>query len=149
MRGVLLIVVLLMGAGAALAQQPIHAPDLGRAALASRAALRYPQPVRVGDLIGRDVLEPTEAQPILGHVDAVVRRADGGIDMIVRFGGLFGFGSRPIAVPIEAMALLGEYVSILDFTPAQLKTFPTDDGAGETALPANDTIRVGLVGPFH
>jgi hypothetical protein len=149
MRGLLLTVVMLACAGGAFAQQAIHAAAFDRAALAARAAQRYPQPVRVGDLIGRDVLKPTEAQHILGHVDAVVRRADGGIDMVLSFGGLFGLGSRPIAVPIEAMALLGEYVSILDFTPAQLKAFPTDDGAGETALPANDTIRVGLVGPFH
>ena len=45
--------------------------------------------------------------------------------MIVRFGGVLGIGTRPIAVPVEAVALMGEYVAILDFTPDQLAGFST------------------------
>ncbi len=119
------------------------------ATLAAREARRFPQPVRVGDLIGRDVLKPVEAQPILGTVAAVVRRKDGGLDVIVQFGGVLGFGARPIAVPIEAMALMGPFMAVMDFSPAQLQTFPTDDGAGLPPVPPNDVIRVGIVKPFH
>jgi hypothetical protein len=62
---------------------------------------------------------------------------------------VLGFGARPVAVPADAMALLGEWVSVLDFTPAQLATFPTADAAGLTPLPPDAVIRVGLTKPFH
>jgi hypothetical protein len=120
------------------------APDL-----AQQAARRFPQPVIVGTLIGRDVLAPNEAQPILGHVAAVDRRPDGKIDMILRYGGVLGIGSRLIAVPVDAMALLGEYVAVVGYTPAELNRFPPADPAAEAAVSPGETIRVGLVGPFH
>ncbi len=142
----LLVVMTLLAVGP-LAQAADPLPSL--ATLQAREARRFPQPVRVGDLIGRDVLKPIEAQPILGHVDAIVRRPDGGLDVIVRTGGVLGFGARPIAVPIEAMALMGQFMAIMDFTPDQLGTFPTNDGAGLQPVPTVDTIRVGIVKPFH
>jgi hypothetical protein len=140
-------VLLVLFAGGALAQAATPLPQLP--ALQAREARRFPQPVRVGDLIGRDVLKPVEAQTILGHVAAVVRRKDGGLDVVVRFGGVLGFGARPIAVPIEAMALMGQFMAVMDFTPDQLGTFPTDDGAGLQPVPADEVIRVGIVKPFH
>jgi hypothetical protein len=79
----------------------------------------------------------------------MVRRKDGGLVMIIRFGGVFGIGARAIAVPLDAVALMGEYVAVMDFTPDQLRAFATDDGAADTPLSANDTIRVGIVKPFH
>ncbi len=142
-----LLVVMLLSAGAALAQTVPPLPTL--TTLAERQARRFPQPVRVGDLIGRDVLKPIEAQPVLGHVASVVRREDGGLDVIVRFGGVLGFGARPIAIPIEAMALMGEFMAVMDFTPDQLRTFQTNDGAGLQAVAPDATIRVGIVKPFH
>jgi hypothetical protein len=36
--------------------------------LAASAAMRFPQPVRVGDLLGREVLQPVESQNVLGTV---------------------------------------------------------------------------------
>lgn len=124
------------------------APGPGLPTLAERTAKRFPQPVRVGDLIGRQVLEPTEAQHVLGRVGTIVRHADGSLAVIVRFGGVLGIGTRPIAVPVEAVALMGEYVAILDFTPDQLEGFPTSADAGPSLAP-DDVIRVGLAKPFH
>jgi hypothetical protein len=147
MRAYLLWAVLLACSGAALAQSPAAPSE--RQTLMQHAERRFPQPVMVGALIGRDVLEPIEAQPILGHVKSVVRVKDGGLDMIVTIGGILGFGARPVAVPVEAMALLGEYVACMDFSPEQLQAFQTDDGSGDTPLAANDTIKVGLAKPFH
>jgi hypothetical protein len=141
-----LLVVMTLSAGAALAQAAAPPPV---PTLAQRQERRFPQSVRVGALIGRDVLKPIEAQPILGHVMAVVRGKEGGLDVIVRYGGLLGFGSRPIAIPIEAMALMGEFMAVMDFTPAQLATFPTDDGAGLQPIAPDEIIRVGIVKPFH
>ncbi|HYZ64427.1 MAG TPA: hypothetical protein VE650_18405 [Acetobacteraceae bacterium] len=123
-----------------------QAPD--RASLAEHAARRYPQPVRVGDLIGREVLEPKESQTVLGRVAAIRRAQDGGIDLVMRYGGLLGFGTRLISVPIEAVALLGEYVAMVGLTPDQLAALPTAPEQG-TALGPDETIRVGLVRPFH
>ena len=117
--------------------------------LTEMAARRFPQPVRVGDLLRRTVLQPTEAQPKLGRVRDIVARADGAISVVMEYGGLFGFGARPIAVPVEAMALLGEYVQVVGFTPAQLDALATFDGAGATPLPPDRVIRVGLAKPSH
>jgi hypothetical protein len=137
----------------ALACRPVLAqeasPQQTQATLTEHAAHRFPQPVRVGDLIGREVLKPVEAQPVLGHVASIVRRKDGGLDLIIRFGGVLGIGARPISVPVEAVALMGEFVAVMDFSPEQLAAFATDDGAADSALAANETIRVGIVKPFH
>ena len=116
---------------------------------AERAAKRFPQPVRVGDLIGRQVLRPTETQSVLGRVAAITRRADGGIDVVVRFGGVLGLGTRLIAVPVEAVALLGEHVVAMDLTPEALQALPTVDGRGAGPLAPDEFIRVGLTKPSH
>jgi len=127
-------------------------PAAGSAAAAAgaeRAAHRFPQPVRVGDLIRRQVLRPVEQQDVLGRVADVVRRPDGAILIVVGVGGVLGLGVRPVAVPLEAMALLGEHLAVLDLTPGQLRALPTFDPAGTTPLAADQTIRVGLTRPFH
>jgi len=84
----------------------------------------------------------------------VARRPDGAILVVVdiagpSLGGALGLGVRPVAVPVEAMALLGEYMALIDLTPGQLRALPTFDPAGTAPVPPDDTIRVGLVRPFH
>ena len=123
--------------------------DDGDETLAEKAAERFPQPVAAGTLLHRTVLEPQESQPVLGHVAGLVRAGDGTISVVVTYGGFLGFDARPIAVPIDAMTLLGDAMEIVDFTPAQLKTFPTFDGAGTTPLPADQVVKVGLSRPSH
>ncbi len=113
------------------------------------AKARFPQPVQVGQLIGRDVLQPLESQPLLGHVRRLVRKPDGAIDVIVDYGGWFGWGARPIAVPLSAMALLGADMSIFGYRPDQLATFPTVTADAGQVLPAGETIQVGLTKPAH
>jgi hypothetical protein len=117
--------------------------------LAESTAMRFPQPVRVADLIGREVLRPVESQEILGRVRRLVRDQDGQIMVVVDFGGFLGFGARPIAVPVDAMVLLGQDMEIVAFTPEQLRRFPTFSPSGTTEV-ANDTIiKVGLAKPSH
>jgi len=136
----------------ALAQTP---PPLSPP-LAAAVAARFPQPVQVGALIGRTVLQPLESQPVLGHVAAVATSSDGTVIVVVnyggwfgRFGGVFGIGARPIAVPVAAMTLLGPYMEIVGFTPQQLDRFPTFHDAGAVPLPPEDDIAVGLSKPSH
>lgn len=127
---------------------PAWAQPQPRALYAAKAAKRFPQPVRAGDLIGRDVLEPTERQTGLGRVAALRRAEDGGVDVLIRTGGLLGVGSRLVAVPIEAVALLGEHVALMDLSPAELRALPYA-AAPAQAFAQDETIRVGLVRPFH
>ncbi len=112
------------------------------------AGRRFPQPVRVGDLLGRTVLQPLESQPVLGRVERLVRRGDGRVDVVIRYGGVLGLGSRPIAVPLAATAVLGEYLEVVDDTPDQLDRFPTDAGTA-AALAPDEVVRVGLARPSH
>jgi hypothetical protein len=135
--------------GAAVAQgaNPAVGPAV-LASLAAQTARRFPQPVRVGDLIGRQVLQPTESQQVLGHVAAIANGPDG-VEAIVTYGGFLGFGTHPIAVPIDGLALLGQYVVATGFTPAQLAAFPMADAAATTKLAPDSVIRMGIVGPYH
>ncbi len=57
-----------------------------------KMARRYPQPVRVGDLIGRAIVD--DATSTIGRVQAVVQTGDGKIRLVTPYGGLLGFGSR-------------------------------------------------------
>ncbi len=79
--------------------------------------MRFPQPVRVGDLIGRDVRRPVRSQQSLGEVRDVVRRSDGQIAIVIRYGGRLGIGGRLIAVPVDAMVPLGDVVEPVAFSP--------------------------------
>jgi hypothetical protein len=115
---------------------------------ATFAAKRFPQPVRVGDLLHRAVLEPVESRRILGHVDQVIHTGSGKEAIVMTFGGFWGIGARRIAVPIDAMVLLGSELEVLDFTPQQLEQFPTYDGT-DSALGAEQIIHMGLAHPSH
>ena len=117
--------------------------------LAAAAMRRFPQPVQVGNLIDRPVLQPLESRPVLGRTRQVVQLRNGAVSVVVAYGGVFGLGSRLIAVPLDAMALLGTDLEIVGFTPEQLSGFPTYDGAGAIPVAPGDTIRVGLARPSH
>lgn len=111
--------------------------------------MRFPQPVRVGDLPGRPVLEPVESQDLLGRVRSVVQDREGRILVVIELGRWFGWTTRTIAVPVEAMVLVGDAVEIVTSTAAQLWMQPVFDGSGTTALATDATIRVGLAKPSH
>jgi hypothetical protein len=133
------------------AQSPLPGgmPPPSGMSLARSAAMRFPQPVRVGDLAGRTVLQPVESQVVLGTVERLVRLPDGEVDAVMRLGGLLGFGGRPIAVPIDAMVLLGRDMEVVAYTPAALRRFATFvDGTGVT-VPADSVVRIGLAKPSH
>jgi hypothetical protein len=115
---------------------------------ATFAAKRFPQPVRVGNLLHRSVLEPVESRWVLGHVDRVIRFDTGKEAIVMTFGGLFGFGAHRIAVPLDAMVLLGSELEVLDFTPQQLGAFPPYDGTG-SVLGTDEIIHMGLAHPSH
>jgi hypothetical protein len=135
--------------GAASAQHTAPSAPNTPVELSERARRRYPQAVRAGDLIRRQVLRPIEAQHVLGRVAALVRRPDGMVLVVINMGGLLGFGTRPVAVPLQAVALLGTHVALMDVTPEQLRALPDFEPTGTTPVPPGDTLRVGLTRPFH
>src|SRR5262245_4582454 len=107
---------------------------------------RFPQPARVRDLIGLPVLDDDDNT--LGYVQRVVRTHDGKIQLIVRYGGWFGWigwWQRPVAVPIEVVALLGPHVAALDMSPDQFRTAPTWQPSPDVReIGPDETIRVAI-----
>jgi hypothetical protein len=112
-------------------------------------AMRFPQPVRVGQLLGRVVLQPVESQTVLGYVRGVVQDGGDHVMVVISFGGFLGIGTRLIAVPLDAMVLLGEAVEVAAFTPSQLGGFATFTASGSTPVPPDTVVKVGLAKPSH
>jgi len=69
--------------------------------------------------------------------------------IVISLGGVLGLDTRPVAVPVEATALLGEYLAVMDLTPEQLQALPTFTAAGTQPLRPDQMIKVGLTRPFH
>ena len=113
----------------------------------AQAVDRFPQPVRVGDLIGRKLIGSKPSQPLLGHVRGVDRRPDGTAALRIETTSLLPWGGRVVDVPIAVVALLGEHVALMDLTSAQLDALPDSEQAAP--VPSQDHLRIGLVRPFH
>lgn len=135
----------------ALAQSPTPGgmPPPAGMSLAQSAAMRFPQPVRVGDLPGRAVIEPVEAQTMLGRVRSIVRDDRGTVLAVIRLDRWFGLRSRTVVIPIDAMVLVGDVLEPVIYTPAQLWQLPPFDLSSAVALSDDATIRVGLAKPSH
>ncbi len=136
---------------AALAQShtPGGMPPPSGMSLAQSNAMRFPQPVRVGDLLHRMVLRPVESQNVVGRVTQVVRDSSGTIEVVVAYGGFLGIGTRPIAVPLDATVLLGAEMEIVAYTPQQLRRLPTFAAAGTTPVAPETIVKIGLAKPSH
>ena len=109
---------------------------------AERMQARFPQPVRVGDLIGLPLLDDSSCT--LGRVREVVRTADDKIELIVSYGGLLGWGARPVAVPIEVVGIQGRELASLDMPRSEYAAAPTWRNAGAQALPNDAMIKIAL-----
>lgn len=103
---------------------------------------RYPQPVKVGDLIGLPVLDDHDRT--LGRVKGVVRTAGGKIQLIVPYGGFLGWRQRLVAVPIEVIGIAGRQLAALDMTRAEFDAASPWNDPHSQAIPASEVIRVGL-----
>ena len=124
--------------GAADPAQPPTQED----SLEARMARRFPQKVKVGDLIGLPVLDDDDVT--LGHVQQVVRNPHGKIRLIVTYSRWFGWFGRPVAVPIEAVAILAKQIASLDMQPAEYEKAPTWMAGADRPLAEGDIIRIAL-----
>jgi hypothetical protein len=107
-----------------------------------RMQRRYPQPVKVGDVIGLPLLDDQDRT--LGRITAVVRTPEGKLQLIIPYGGTLGFGKRRVAVPIEVVAIAGRQLAALDMDRAAFDAAPAWTETGGSALPPTETIRVAL-----
>jgi len=112
---------------------------------AARMARRWPQKVLVGALVGLPVND--DGDRTLGLVERVVRAPDGGIKLIVDYNrtfGWFGWFTRPVAVPIEVVAIYGKQIASLDMQPDAYAKAPTWMRGQEVDLPKDEVIRIAL-----
>jgi len=110
--------------------------------LEAKMARRFPQKVKVADLIGLPVLDDDDVT--LGHVQQVVRSPEGKIKLIVTYSRWFGWFGRPVAVPMEAVAILGKEIASLEMPPAEYKKAPTWVAGTDRPLPESEIIRIAL-----
>jgi hypothetical protein len=103
---------------------------------------RFPQPVRVGNLIGFPVLDQNAST--IGHVRQVVRTPQGEIELIVSYSRWWGWFGRPVAVPLVVVGIEGRQLVSLDMPLSAYAAAPTWRHNDDTALPDNATIRVAL-----
>jgi hypothetical protein len=107
-----------------------------------RMQRRFPQPVRVGDLIGLPVLDENDST--IGRIRHVVRTSGGKVQLIVPYGGVFGWGSRLVAVPIEVVGILGRQVATLEFDRPAFDAAPTWGVGSDQQLSPDDSILIAL-----
>jgi hypothetical protein len=103
---------------------------------------RFPQPARVGDLVGMPVLDLNSKT--LGYVQQVVQTSAGEIEFIVGYSRWWGWFGRPVAVPLEVLGIEGGHLVSLDMPLSEYDAAPTWHATGTTPLPADATVRVAL-----
>jgi hypothetical protein len=131
------------GAALATGGHPGAAPATG-APRSAEAAARYPQPVRVADLAGRQLLEDRPNQRGLGRIDAVIAGPNGQPSLLVRRTRWWGGDAGLVAVPVTQVALLGQFVVLKDMDAAGLAALPALRAPAPAPLAAAEVIRVGL-----
>jgi hypothetical protein len=103
---------------------------------------RFPQPARVGHLIGMPVLDLYAKT--LGYVRKVVRTPAGETKFIVAYSQWWGWFGRPVAVPLEALGIEGGHLVSLDMSPSEFAAAPTWRDTDAPPLPNDAIVRVAL-----
>jgi hypothetical protein len=111
----------------------------------ARWARRWPQKTRVDALVGLPVNDDRDRT--LGIVREVVRAPDGSISLVVAYNrtfGWFGWFTRPVAVPLEVVALYGRQLASLDMQPDAYAAAPTWAPGADHPLAGDEIVRVAL-----
>lgn len=142
LAGALAVMLMASSARASNAPAPQAAASAQDDSPEARMNRRFPQNVRVGFLIGLPVLDDNDVT--LGYVKEVVRTPEGKIKLIVSYSPWFGWFGRPVAVPIEVVAILGSQIASLDMPPKDYAAAPTWAAGKDMPIPDNETIRIAL-----
>ena len=126
------------------APEPAKPPETAAQdeSLEAKMARRFPQKVKVGDLIGLPMLDDDDVT--LGHVQQVVRSPEGKIRLIVSYSRWFGWFGRPVAVPIEAVAILARQIASLEMPPVEYEKAPTWTAGADRPVPDGEIIRIAV-----
>ena len=108
----------------------------------AKMAKRFPQKVRVGHLIGLPLLDENDVT--LGLIQKVVRTSEGKIKLIVSYSKWFGWFGRPVAVPIEVVAILALQVDAVDMPREDFESEPTWTPGKDIVIGDDETIRIAL-----
>lgn len=112
---------------------------------------RYPQPVKVGDLIGLPVLDWRDST--IGYIGDVVRTPAGKIQLVVPYSPWFGWVRakcllswcrRPVAVPLETVAILARQVDVLDMSREEFDAAPTFVPSQSKPIPPDEIIKIAI-----
>jgi hypothetical protein len=103
---------------------------------------RFPQPIRVGDLINLPVLDLDAST--LGYVRQVVRTSGGKIELVVSYSRWWGWFGRLVAVPLEVVGIEGRQLVSLDMPLREYAAAPTWQNEDARPLPADATIKIAL-----
>ena len=107
-----------------------------------RMSKRFPQPVRVGDLIGLPVTDLRSST--IGYVREVARTPQGDIELIVSYSPWWGWFGHPVAVPIEAVGIEGRQIVSMDMSPQEYAKTASWVRTNETILPEDATVSIPL-----
>ena len=106
---------------------------------------RFPQPIKVGDLLGLAVLDDYDLT--IGYVRQVVRTPQGKIQLIVTqggwFGPWFGIGARLVPVPVEVVVILGRQLAAFDMPRQEFAAAPTWPGS-DSPIPPDEMIKIAI-----
>jgi broad specificity phosphatase PhoE len=103
---------------------------------------RFPHPVKVADLIGLPVLDYSDST--IGFVREVARTKQGKIVLVVNHGWIFGWGGRPVGVPIEVVGILGRQINALDMSREEFASAPTWSDANGVRIAPDENILIAL-----
>jgi hypothetical protein len=131
---------------AAAPQEPQAKPEEKVYTAEQKFERRYPQPVKVGHLVGLPLLD--ERDSTYGYVQSVIRGGDGKFHLIVPYRGWLGWaptdwGRKTVSVPVEAVAILARQIITLDVDRDYFVAAPAYAGTGN-ALRADETIRMAV-----
>lgn len=117
-----------------------------------RMKARFPQPVRVGHLVGLPVLDSGDST--IGYVQKVVRTSEGKIQLIVpyrkhlgwaREGSVFDWGARrPVAVPIEVVAILALQIDVQEMGREDFDNARTFSQGDSRVVAPDEMISIAL-----
>ena len=107
-----------------------------------RMSKRFPQPVRVGDLIGLPVIDLRSST--IGYVREVARTPEGDIELIVSYSPWWGWFGQPVAVPIEAVGIEGRQIVSMDMSPQEYAKAARWVRTNEAILPQDATVSIPL-----
>jgi hypothetical protein len=123
-------------------QEGAEAKPTTEDSLEARWARRFPQKVKVGHLVGLPMLDDDDVT--LGHVQQIVRSPEGKIKLIVGYSRWFGWFGRPVAVPIEAVAILARQIASIEMPPAEYQKAPTWMAGADRPIPGDEIIRIAV-----